>query len=119
MRKINQGFPETRRTKHHEPERENTTQRDFCMPSGVRRPGESGRALRLNREIYAAQLVGAVSRIKVSVFAWNLRNIKEAAPLAPLRDSKAAAHTSKTCFSPGGKSLRQRIKRQFRHLPAT
>lgn len=57
--------------------------------------------------------------MKVRVFTWNLRNIKEATLPAPLLDLKAAPHTSKTCFLPGGKSLRQRIKRQFCHLPAT
>lgn len=34
--------------------------------------------------------------IKASVFTWNLRNIKEATLSAPLLDSKAAPHTSKT-----------------------
>lgn len=73
----------------------------------------------MNGEICAARLAGAASRMKAGVFTRNLRNIKEAAPSAPLRDSKAEARTSKTRFPPGGKGLRQRIKRQFRRLPAT
>lgn len=82
------------------PRRERRTTTGFPHTHASHGAGDTRAGLRLKRKVCAPQLRGGMSCMKVSVSAQNLRNIKEAAPCAPLPGSKAARSTSKTSALP-------------------